>query len=161
MRLAENHLSFNIEHGHRVVFKLFPSLSARFSGSAVALLSKNLDGKAGRLTPKEEASFRLMRLIEQKPNSTQRELARAAGISLGKVHYVIGALVERGYVKLERFGSSENKRAYAYVLTPSGLAKKAAIAGRFLARKRREYDELRSEIEELSGEIEADKSVDR
>jgi len=125
------------------------------------LADKEADTKGARLTPKDEASFRLMRLIEQKPNSTQRELAQAAGISLGKAHYVLGALVERGFVKLERFGSSKNKLAYAYVLTPSGMAKKATIAGRFLARKREEYDDLRREIEQLAGEIEAGQQVDR
>ncbi|UAB79655.1 MarR family EPS-associated transcriptional regulator [Erythrobacter sp. SCSIO 43205] len=113
-----------------------------------------------RLSPRDEASFRLLRLIEQNPNSTQRELARAAGISLGKTHYVLEALIERGFVKLERFGSSRNKLAYAYVLTPSGLANKAAIAGRFLARKREEYDALRKEIEQLASEIEAGNSAE-
>jgi hypothetical protein len=58
-------------------------------------------------------------------------------------------------VKLQRFGASKNKRAYSYVLTPSGFRQKAAVASRFLALKRAEYDALANEIEELSGEIRA------
>jgi EPS-associated MarR family transcriptional regulator len=146
---------FNIEHGRQVIFDFASiQLLVCFPRSAVAVASKTFKPELSRLSPKDEASFRLMRLIEQNPNSTQRELAEAAGISLGKTHYVIGALVDRGFVKLERFGSSRNKLAYAYVLTPSGLARKAAIAGCFLDRKRKEYDALRDEIEQLASEIE-------
>lgn len=162
LHLAEDLLAFNLEHDHQVVFEFCPIvLFVRFSRSAVALVSEGSKPKSSRLSPKDEASFRLMRLIDQNPKSTQRELAQAAGISLGKTHYVIGALVERGYVKFERFGSSRNKLAYAYVLTPSGLSKKAAIAGRFLERKREEYDALRNEIEQLASEIEVGKRAER
>jgi EPS-associated MarR family transcriptional regulator len=102
---------------------------------------------------KEDASFRIMRLIEQNPNLTQRELANATGISLGRVHYVLRALIGSGLVKLERFSASKHKRDYAYALTPQGITEKASIAGQFLARKRIEYEALKQEIEELSDEL--------
>jgi EPS-associated MarR family transcriptional regulator len=118
----------------------------------------NLPGKdRNSLSSKEEASFRLMRLIEHNPKISQRELAKATGVSLGKAHYIISALIEQGYVRLERFGASSNRRAYLYVLTPHGMARKAAIAGRFLSRKMEEYDALSREIEELACEIGAEK----
>lgn len=102
---------------------------------------------------REDARFRALRLIEGRPDITQRELAEALGISLGATHYMIRAFVERGLVRLARFLSSENTRAYSYVLTPRGLSEKASITARFLARKRTEYAALHAEIEELSAEL--------
>ncbi len=100
-----------------------------------------------------DATFRMMRLIDKNPGVTQRALAKEAGISLGKTHYVLSALLERGYVKLENFGASKSKRAYAYFLTPRGFAEKATLARRFLARKEVEYYALQLEIEQLSAEL--------
>lgn len=102
---------------------------------------------------RQDARFRALRLIEANPAITQRELARELGISLGSTHYMVSAFAERGLVKAGRFASSKNKSAYAYVLTPKGLAEKSALAGKFLARKREEYDALRREIEELRAEM--------
>lgn len=84
---------------------------------------------------------------------SQRELADAVGISAGSVHYLLNGLVERGLVKLGNFTASDDKRRYAYVLTPKGLAEKAAITGRFLARKLEEYEALKREIADLEGEL--------
>ena len=103
---------------------------------------------------REDAQFKVMRLIERDPHISQRELADACGISLGATHYVLRGLVEQGFVKLERFRKAADKRRYAYVLTPGGVAAKGAITRRFLARKRAEYDALRREIEELGSELE-------
>lgn len=103
---------------------------------------------------REDARFRALRLIEGRPDITQRELAQALGISLGATHYLIRAFAERGLVKLARFSASEDKRAYSYILTPRGISEKTAITARFLARKRTEYAALRAEIEELSAELE-------
>ena len=86
---------------------------------------------------------------------SQRELARAVGISAGGAHYVLSSLVDMGFVKLGNFTAAEDKRRYAYVLTPKGIAEKAAITRRFLARKIAEYEALRTEIDELMGEVEA------
>jgi EPS-associated MarR family transcriptional regulator len=102
---------------------------------------------------REEARFKALRLIDANPRITQRELADNLGISLGATHYMLRALAERGLVKLGRFSASEDKRGYAYALTPKGLSEKAAITVRFLARKRAEYDLLKAEIEQLSAEL--------
>ena len=102
---------------------------------------------------REEARFKALRLIDANPRITQRELADNLGISLGATHYMLRALAERGLVKLGRFSASEDKRGYAYALTPKGLSEKAALTVRFPARKRAEYDVLRAEIEELTSEL--------
>ena len=84
---------------------------------------------------------------------SQRGLAEALGSSIGGTHYVLNALIEKGLVKLGNFTAAEDKRRYAYVLTPKGIAGKAAITKRFLARKIEEYEALKSEIDELSQEV--------
>ena len=68
----------------------------------------------------EEARFRILRLLDDNPNLSQRDLARGAGVSVGTAHYVLNALIERGMVKIARFRASDDKRRYAYVLTPKG-----------------------------------------
>lgn len=103
----------------------------------------------------EDTRFRVLRLLEENPEMSQREMADAVGISTGSAHYLLSALVERGLVKFGNFGASDDKRRYAYILTPKGLKEKAAITGRFLARKLDEYEALKREIEEL--EIELDR----
>jgi EPS-associated MarR family transcriptional regulator len=103
-------------------------------------------------TSREDAHFRVMRLLEQDPNISQREMARELGVSLGATNYILRALVEHGFVKLGRFTASPTKGRYAYVLTPRGAAEKAAITGRFLARKIAEYEQLKREIEALRAE---------
>ncbi|MEE4213084.1 MAG: MarR family EPS-associated transcriptional regulator [Parvularcula sp.] len=110
---------------------------------------------------REDAQFKVLRLVDLDPDISQRELARELGVSLGATNYLMRALVERGLVKLARFGASSNKRGYAYVLTPTGASEKARIAARFLARKRAEYNALRNEIELLSSEIEQGERVSR
>lgn len=102
----------------------------------------------------EDVRYRVLRLLSANPEMSQRELAEAVGISLGGVHYVIAALVEKGLIKLGNFRSASDKRRYAYILTPRGLAEKATITRRFLARKVEEYEELRMEIEDLQREAE-------
>ena len=102
---------------------------------------------------KEDTRFRVLRLLEENPEISQRELADAVGISTGSAHYLLSALVERGLVKLGNFSASKDKRRYAYILTPKGMAEKAAITGRFLARKLEEYEALRREIAELESEV--------
>lgn len=96
-----------------------------------------------------------MRLIETQPALSQRELAQNLGISLGKAHYLLKALIQKGAVKASNFRRSDNKLAYAYLLTPSGVSQKAALTSRFLRRKLAEYESLRREIEQLQGEVAA------
>ena len=99
-----------------------------------------------------EAHYLLLRLLQTKPHLSQRALARELGISLGKINYCIAAVIEKGWVKAQNFRDSQNKRAYAYVLTPRGIEEKAALATRFLRRKLEEYDSLKREIAQLERE---------
>ena len=106
------------------------------------------------MTPQtQETHLKVLRHLEENPNVTQRELAEALGISLGKANYCLKALIEKGLVKAKNFKNSANKRAYIYVLTPRGIDAKAKIAVRFLQRKLEEYEALRVEIEELRSEV--------
>jgi EPS-associated MarR family transcriptional regulator len=100
----------------------------------------------------EEARFQILRLLHENPELTQRELGERVGVSLGAVNYCLKALIERGLVKAGNFSKSPNKLGYAYVLTPAGIAEKTVLTGRFLARKKAEYEALRAEIEALSRE---------
>jgi EPS-associated MarR family transcriptional regulator len=101
----------------------------------------------------EDTNYRILRLLEENPNLSQRELAKALGLSLGGVNYCLQALLEKGAVKIHNFQSSNRKVAYAYLLTPSGIAEKAALTGRFLKRKMEEYELLKAEIEALHREV--------
>lgn len=85
---------------------------------------------------------------------SQRELSKELGVSLGKTHYILSSLIEVGLVKADNFRRSDNKLGYAYLLTPQGIAEKAAVTARFLARKRREYIEIEQQIADLTREVE-------
>ena len=100
----------------------------------------------------QEAHFRVLRLLEGNPQMNQRDLAAAAGVSLGKTNYCINALLDKGLIKVQNFKSNKRKLAYAYLLTPSGMAEKAALTSRFLRRKTEEYRLLKAEIELLKRE---------
>ena len=104
-------------------------------------------------TPRDELRLRVMRLLEQHPEISQRAIARELGVSLGGVNYALKGLVERGFVKADNFRKSGNKAAYLYVLTPQGVAEKASLTTAFLSRKLEEYEVLRQEIETLKGEV--------
>lgn len=101
---------------------------------------------------RDDVHFRVLRLLQDAPNLTQRELASALGISLGKTNFCIKALLDNGFLKLQNFSASSNKLAYSYLLTPAGIAEKTALATCFLQRKVAEYENLRSEIESLRRE---------
>ena len=100
----------------------------------------------------DEARFKILRLLHENPELTQRELGERVGISLGAVNYCLRALIERGLVKAGNFSRNPNKLGYAYVLTPAGIAEKTLLTGRFLKRKVEEYEALKLEIEVLSRE---------
>ena len=106
----------------------------------------------------EELELRTLKLLTENPHLTQRELASQLGISLGKAHYILKALVNVGGIKLGNFRRSDNKLGYAYLLTPQGLVEKSAITRRFLLRKQGEYVQLRTEIEMLQREVGEDLS---
>jgi len=101
----------------------------------------------------EEARFKILRLLHENPELTQRELGERVGISLGAVNYCLRALIERGLVKAGYFFRNPNKLGHAYLLTPSGIAEKGRLTSRFLALKKTEYDALRLEIETLLREV--------
>lgn len=105
------------------------------------------------MTPREAAHYRVLRLIEERPEISQRELARALGVSLGKTHYLLKALLDKGLVKANNFRRSDNKLAYAYLLTPSGMVAKLELTSAFLRLKEAEYQAARKEIARLKREV--------
>jgi len=101
----------------------------------------------------EDTHFRVLRVLQENPEMSQRELAAAVGVSVGGMHYVLNALIEKGLVKLGNFTAAEDKRRYAYILTAKGMAEKVALTRSFLVRKIDEYEALKVEIEVLKSEI--------
>jgi EPS-associated MarR family transcriptional regulator len=95
----------------------------------------------------------LLKLLHEQPQLSQRDLARAMGVSLGKANYCLKALMEKGLVKLGNFRRNPDKREYAYLLTPAGLEEKSRITLAFLKRKVAEYEALEKEIAQLRGEL--------
>tara|TARA_B100001057_G_C22826658_1_gene941701 strand:+ start:1889 stop:2230 length:342 start_codon:yes stop_codon:yes gene_type:complete len=108
----------------------------------------------------QELKYRALKILEQQPDLTQRQLAKELGISLGKAHYLVKSLIDVGWVKLDNFQKSDNKWGYAYLLTPIGISEKAAITVQFLVRKRHEYSALHDEIEQLQEEVRQQKGND-
>lgn len=96
-----------------------------------------------------ETHLRVLRLLQADPHLTQRELADALGVSLGKANYCLKALLVKGQIKMNNFRKSENKLGYAYLLTPSGVAAKARLTAEFLKIKMSEYESLKQEIDQL------------
>ena len=103
----------------------------------------------------DDTRYRLLRLLTEHPELSQRELAGALGMSLGKTNYCLRALIGRGWVKVQNFRNSDNKMAYAYVLTPAGVTAKLRAAADFLRRKQGEFARLELEIAELRREVES------
>ncbi|MBD3646132.1 MAG: MarR family EPS-associated transcriptional regulator [Pseudomonadales bacterium] len=101
----------------------------------------------------EDTHYRVLRLVEARPEISQRELAEELGVSLGKANYCVKALMDKGWIKVRNFTNSNNKRAYLYLLTPKGLDQKTRLTTRFLKRKIAEYDALREEIQTLTEEL--------
>ena len=96
----------------------------------------------------EQDHFEVLRKISKSPNSSQRDLANELGFSLGKLNYCLKSLKEKGLIKIKNFKKDPNKLRYAYILTPKGISAKTTLTLNFMKRKMREYDELKSEIEE-------------
>lgn len=101
----------------------------------------------------QETHFRVMRLLDEDPFISTREIAHRVGISNGAAYYCVTALVEKGFVKLKNFTESKTKANYIYELTPRGIRAKAALTVSFLELKRREYNDLKLEIERLESEL--------
>lgn len=101
----------------------------------------------------DAARLAVLRLLAQQPQLSQRELSVALGVSLGKTHYVLHALLDKGLLKVRNFRRSDNKVAYAYVLTPRGMREKLRMTRGFLKRKETEFDSLRRTIDSLRTEL--------
>ena len=102
----------------------------------------------------ETTHYGLLKTLEENPGLSQRDLAKKLGVSLGKINFCLNALVAKGSLKIKNFRNSDNKLAYAYLLTPSGVEQKARMTVQFLKYKVQEYEKLRAEIAELQREAE-------
>ena len=101
----------------------------------------------------EDTYFRVLRMLQDNPDMTQREIAERLGVSTSGLNYCLNALIDKGWVKVQNFSQSKNKFGYIYVLTPQGIAEKLALTSRFLKRKLSEYDALKAEIDGLQAEV--------
>src|SRR5690606_37296818 len=108
------------------------------------------------MTSIDETRYRILKALEDNPHLSQRDLARDLGISLGKVNYCLRAIITRGWVKAKNFQNSDNKKGYAYFLTPKGFEEKARVTMRFLQYKMAEYETIEKEIEQLRSEAAQD-----
>lgn len=108
----------------------------------------------------DDLSIAILRQLAETPQVSQRELARDTGVSLGKLNFVLRALIDKGWVKAGNFSRSPNKLGYAYLLTPHGIEAKTQLTRAFLARKMQEYDRLRAEIASLQQEVGAEQGGD-
>jgi EPS-associated MarR family transcriptional regulator len=97
-----------------------------------------------------ETGLRVLALLENRPDITQRELSKELGVSLGSINYCLKGLVEKGHVKAKNFKSNPNKLGYLYLLTPSGVSEKARLTERFIQRRLTEYRALQAELEALA-----------
>lgn len=110
-----------------------------------------------RQSANDDTLFWTLKLLQDKPGMTQRTLAKEVGINVSSINFCLKALLEKGWIKMGNFSKNPNKLGYAYLLTPIGMAEKAALTKRFLQRKMAEYEKLRGEIEAL--QLEADKPL--
>lgn len=109
----------------------------------------------------DEYRYKIFKLVESKPEVSQRELAKALGISLGKTNYCLKALIEKGLLKVSNFRNSHNKLAYMYLLTPTGIEAKSGITLAFLKAKVQEYESLRAEITMLMQETKSELTLNQ
>jgi EPS-associated MarR family transcriptional regulator len=105
----------------------------------------------------EDTYFRVLRMLQDNPDLTQREIAERLGVSTSGMNYCLNALIDKGWVKVQNFSQSKNKFGYIYVLTPQGIVEKVTLTSRFLKRKQAEYEALRREIEGLTEELRSEK----
>ena len=108
----------------------------------------------------KEVRYRLLKVLSQDPNLSQRDMATRMGISLGKVNYCLSEFVKKGIVKINRFKDNRNKFKYIYTLTPKGIEARANITIDFLKSKLSEYDEIKKQILELTQEVEDETLAD-
>ena len=109
----------------------------------------------------EETRFRVMRLLDENPQVSTRQIAKEVGISNGAAYYCVTALIEKGLVKIQNFSKSDQKSNYLYQLTPHGVRQKAILTANFLDRKLEEYRDLKEEIERLETDLGVREAVSR
>ena len=113
---------------------------------------------SGSEAPGQDVHLRLLSLIEEHPEFSQRRLAEAMGVSLGKAHYLLKALFDKGLVKAGRFSRSPSKLKFVYALTPAGVKHRLQLTRRFLHLKEQEYVSLKAEIEQLRARLDVEAS---
>jgi EPS-associated MarR family transcriptional regulator len=114
-----------------------------------------MPSKQSQSQSQEDTYFRVLRILKENPDLTQRELAEKLGVSVGSLNYCLKALIEKGWIKMQNFSQSKNKFGYVYILTPKGISEKAALTSNFLKRKLSEYESLKLEIESLNLELQS------
>ena len=102
---------------------------------------------------REDVHFKVLRLLESRPDASQREIAEELGVSLGAINFCINALIDKGHIKLANFRGSKNKLGYVYVLTPEGVAHRAQLAAGFIRRKMVEFEAIQAELDQLHCEF--------
>ncbi|MBL8395423.1 MAG: MarR family EPS-associated transcriptional regulator [Candidatus Accumulibacter sp.] len=105
------------------------------------------------MTPAEQAQLHILKIVDAEPEISQRQLAGRLGVSLGKINYLLKALLSKGHIKAGNFLRAENKLKYAYLLTPEGIGAKLQLTRSYLARKEQEYLALKAEIEAIRAEL--------
>jgi EPS-associated MarR family transcriptional regulator len=100
----------------------------------------------------DEYRYRILKLLENNPTASQREIARELGVSLGRINFCLQALVEKGLIKANNFRNSTTKQTYLYLLTPKGIREKTKVTVRFLKIKLDEYESLKREVAQLQRE---------
>ncbi|MCC5814317.1 MAG: MarR family EPS-associated transcriptional regulator [Leptospira sp.] len=102
-----------------------------------------------------ELQHKVLRQLQDNPNISQRDLAEILGISLGRTNYCLQALVEKGFVKARNFKNNKNKLSYAYLLTPQGIQEKAKLTMKFYEIKKKEFEDIKAELEKMQSEEES------
>lgn len=105
------------------------------------------------MTPAEQSQLRILKIVDEEPEVSQRELAQRLGFSLGKANYLLKALLDKGYLKAGNFLRAENKLKYAYLLTPEGISAKLQLTRDYLARKELDYIAIKAEIEAMREDL--------
>ena len=113
----------------------------------------SLPGANNMIMDNQEYYYRTLKLLQKTPELTQRQIAEKLGVSLGKGHYVVKALIDVGFLKVEHFQKPDNKVGSMYKMTAKGVREKARLAKRFLKSKQDEYKQLQKEIRSLKGEV--------
>ena len=112
----------------------------------------------------EDAKLRVLKIINESPQISTREIAQKVGISNGSAYYLLTSLIDMGFIKLSNFKNSSQKAKYSYLITPKGIREKSLITSKFLVRKKQEFEALKKEIdsfEEALGNVLNEKKIDK